>query len=97
VKIHQLSPTSFLEVSKFIWVLKTFGCNPSVDAFARFYELVIILRSSRAMTGNFITVSVRVALSTRDVRIPEKELPESRLLLVACLTSPMIGGLIGFI
>jgi hypothetical protein len=42
VKIHQLSPTSFLEVSKFIWILKTFGCNPSVDAFARFYELVII-------------------------------------------------------
>jgi hypothetical protein len=22
--------------------MKTFGCNPSVDAFARFYELVII-------------------------------------------------------
>jgi hypothetical protein len=42
VKIHQLSPTSFLEVSKFIWILKTFGCNPSIDAFARFYELVII-------------------------------------------------------
>jgi hypothetical protein len=42
VKIHQLSPTSFLEVSKFIWILKTFGCSPSVDAFTRFYELVII-------------------------------------------------------
>jgi hypothetical protein len=42
VKIHQLSPTSFLEVSKIIWIMKTFGCNPSVDAFARFYELVII-------------------------------------------------------
>jgi hypothetical protein len=42
VKIHPLSPTSFLEVSKFIWILKTIGCNPSVDAFARFYKLVII-------------------------------------------------------
>jgi hypothetical protein len=42
VKIHQLSPNSFLEVSKFIWIMKTFGCTPSVDAFARFYELVII-------------------------------------------------------
>jgi hypothetical protein len=42
VKIHQLSPTSFLEVSKFIWILKTFGCSPSIDAFTRFYELVII-------------------------------------------------------
>jgi hypothetical protein len=42
VKIHQLLPTSFLEVSKFIWILKTSDCNPSVDAFDRFYELVII-------------------------------------------------------
>jgi hypothetical protein len=42
VKIHQLSPTFFLKVLKFIWILKTFGCNPSVDTFARFYELVII-------------------------------------------------------
>jgi hypothetical protein len=42
VKIHQLSPTSFLEVLKFIWILKTFGCSPSIDAFTRFYELVII-------------------------------------------------------
>jgi hypothetical protein len=33
VKIHQLSPTSFLEVSKFIWIMKTF-CNPGADAFA---------------------------------------------------------------
>jgi hypothetical protein len=41
VKIHQLSPTSFLEVSKFIWIMKTFGRNLSVDAFARFFELVI--------------------------------------------------------
>jgi hypothetical protein len=27
VKIHQLSLNSFLEVSKFIWIMKTFGCN----------------------------------------------------------------------
>jgi hypothetical protein len=26
VKIHQLSPTSFLEISKFIWIMKTFSC-----------------------------------------------------------------------
>jgi hypothetical protein len=42
VKIHQLTPTSFLEVPKFIWILKTFGCSPSINAFTRFYELVII-------------------------------------------------------
>jgi hypothetical protein len=37
VKIHQLSPTSFLEVLKFIWIMKTFGRNLNVDAFARFF------------------------------------------------------------
>jgi hypothetical protein len=42
VKIHQLTPTSFLEVSKFIWILKTLGCSPIVEGFTRFYELVII-------------------------------------------------------
>jgi hypothetical protein len=42
VKIHQLSPTSFLEMSKFIWIMKTFGCNLSADASARFFELVIV-------------------------------------------------------
>jgi hypothetical protein len=52
VKIHQLSPTSFLEVSKFIWIMKTFSCNPSVDAFARFYELVIIPEVVKAATGS---------------------------------------------
>jgi hypothetical protein len=53
VKIHQLSPTSFLEVSKFIWILKTFGCNPSVNAFARFYELVIIPEVIKGNDGQF--------------------------------------------
>jgi hypothetical protein len=53
VKIHQLSPTSFLEVSKFIWIMKTFGCNPSVDAFARFYELVIISEVVKGSDGQF--------------------------------------------
>jgi hypothetical protein len=42
VKIHQLSPNSFLEISKFIWIMKTFGCNFGADAFARFFELVIM-------------------------------------------------------
>jgi hypothetical protein len=34
VKIHQLSPNSFLEVSKFVWIMKTFGCNFGADVFA---------------------------------------------------------------
>jgi hypothetical protein len=42
VKIHQLSPSSFLELSKLFWVMKTFGCNFSADVFARLFELVIV-------------------------------------------------------
>jgi hypothetical protein len=42
VKIHQLSPSSFLEVSKFFWIMKTFGCHFSADIFARLFELVIV-------------------------------------------------------
>jgi hypothetical protein len=42
VRIHQLSPRSFLELSKFFWVMKTFECNFSTDVFARLFELVIM-------------------------------------------------------
>jgi hypothetical protein len=42
VKIHQLSPNSFLVVSNFFWIMKTFGCNFSADVFARLFELVIM-------------------------------------------------------
>jgi hypothetical protein len=41
VKIHQLLPNSFLELSMFFWIMKTFLCNFSVDVFARLFELVI--------------------------------------------------------
>jgi hypothetical protein len=53
VKIHQPSPTSFLEVSKFIWIMKTFGHNLSVDAFARFFELVIVPDVIKVNDGQF--------------------------------------------
>jgi hypothetical protein len=53
VKIHQLTPTSFLEVSKFIWILKTFGCSPTIDAFTRFFELVIIPEVVKGEDGQF--------------------------------------------
>jgi hypothetical protein len=42
VKIQQLSPNSFLEVSKFIWIMKTFSCNFGADVFAQLFELVIV-------------------------------------------------------
>jgi hypothetical protein len=41
VKIHHLSPSSFLELSKFLWVMKTFKCNFGADVFTRLFELVI--------------------------------------------------------
>jgi hypothetical protein len=53
VKIHKLTPTSFLEVSKFIWILKTFGYNPIVDGFTRFYELVITPEVIKGDDGQF--------------------------------------------
>jgi hypothetical protein len=53
VKIHQLSPTSFLEVSKFIWIMKTFGRNLNVDAFARFFELVIVADVIKVDDGQY--------------------------------------------
>jgi hypothetical protein len=53
VKIHQLSPNSFLEVSKFIWIIKAFGCNFGVDVFARFFELVIVPDVIKIDNGQF--------------------------------------------
>jgi hypothetical protein len=41
VEIHQLSPNSFLELSKFFWIMRTFRCNFFADVFARLFELVI--------------------------------------------------------
>jgi hypothetical protein len=41
VKIHQLSPNSFLKLSKFFWIMKTFKCTFGADIFARLFELVI--------------------------------------------------------
>jgi hypothetical protein len=53
VKIHQLSPNSFLEVSKFIWIMKTFGCNFGANAFAQFFELVIMPDVIKVDNGQF--------------------------------------------
>jgi hypothetical protein len=53
VKIHQLSPNSFLEVSKFIWIMRTFGCNFGADVFARFFELVIVPDVIKVDDGQF--------------------------------------------
>jgi hypothetical protein len=41
VKMHQLTPNFYLEISKFFWIMKTFGCSFGADIFARLFELVI--------------------------------------------------------
>jgi hypothetical protein len=53
VKIHQLSLNSFLEVSKFIWIMKTFGCNFGADVLARLFELVIVPDVIKVDDGQF--------------------------------------------
>jgi len=39
VKIYQLTPNAFVQLSKFFWAIKTFGGPVSIDAFCRLYEL----------------------------------------------------------
>jgi hypothetical protein len=53
VKIHQLSLNSFLEVSKFLWIMKTFGCNFSADGFAHLFALVIVLDVIKLNHGQY--------------------------------------------
>jgi hypothetical protein len=53
VKIHQLSLNSFLEVSKFIWIMRTFGCNFGANVFTRFFELVIVPDVIKVDDGQF--------------------------------------------
>jgi hypothetical protein len=71
VKIHQLSPTSFLEMSKFIWIMKTFGCNLSVDTFARFFELVIVPDVIKDDGGQLYEAHHACCTSTPDDKTPE--------------------------
>jgi hypothetical protein len=87
VKIHQLSPTSFLEVSKFIWILKTFGCNPSVDAFARFYELVIIPEVVKGEDGQFY--HSQHACCTFNTRRQNTRQGITRILIAPCCKSSL--------
>jgi hypothetical protein len=97
VKIHQISPTSFLEVSKFIWIMKTFGCNLSVDAFARFYELVIVPDVIKVNNGQFYEAQHACCTFNTRRQNTQKGLHEFRLLPAARPISPTTGIRIGFI
>jgi hypothetical protein len=63
--------------------MKTFRRNLSVNAFARFFELVIVPDVIKSTMGNFTKLSMHAALSTPDDRTPEKGLREFRSLPAA--------------
>jgi hypothetical protein len=86
VKIHHLSPTSFLEISKFIWIMKTFGCNSAPTLSPGFLSWSLCPTLSKSTTGNFTKLSMRVVLSTSKDKTPEKGLREFRSLPAARLT-----------
>jgi hypothetical protein len=87
VKIHQLSPNLFLEVSKFLWIMKTFGCNFSVDVFGRLFELVIMSDVIKLNDGQYYEAHSPAALSTPAGWIQKKDSRESRLHLATRATS----------
>jgi hypothetical protein len=39
VQIHQLTPNAFAQFSKYFWAMMSFSGKPSVDGFAKRYEL----------------------------------------------------------
>jgi hypothetical protein len=53
VKIHQLTHNSFLELSNFFWVMKTFQCSANSDFFARLFKLIIQRDIIKLDDGNF--------------------------------------------
>lgn len=38
-QLHHRTPNSLINISKFIWVFRTFGAELDVDCFAKYYEL----------------------------------------------------------
>ena len=38
-KLHYLTPNAIVQMSKFIWAVRTFSGKVSMDAFCRLYEL----------------------------------------------------------
>jgi hypothetical protein len=39
VQLHQLTPNAIVQLSKYIWVVTSFRGIPSVDSFAKRYDL----------------------------------------------------------
>jgi hypothetical protein len=95
VKIHQLSPNS-LEVSKFLWIMKTFGCNFSTDVFVRFFELVIMPDVIKLSDGQYYEAHYTCCTFNTRRQNTRKGLREFRSRIAARPTSQKIGALTGF-
>jgi hypothetical protein len=77
--------------------MKTFGCNLSVDAFARFYELVIVPDVIKVNDGQFYEAQHACCTFNTQRQNTRKGIHEFRLLPAARLISPTTGIRIGFI
>jgi hypothetical protein len=48
VQIHQLTPNAIIQLSKYIWVVTSFGGIPSAEGFIKRYDLHYQLRKMEA-------------------------------------------------
>jgi hypothetical protein len=82
VKIHQLTPNSFLEISKFFWIMKTFGCKFGADIFTRLFELVIEKDVIKLDDGKYY--DVQYACCTFNTRRQNSQKGLNRIQLAPC-------------
>jgi hypothetical protein len=64
MKMHQLTPNSFLELSKFFWIMKTSKCTTGADIFARLFELVTEKDVLKLDDGKYYEAHLHVVPST---------------------------------
>jgi hypothetical protein len=96
VKIHQLAPNSFLEPSKFFWIMKTFKCMFGAYIFARLFELVIEKDILKLDDGQYYEAHYACCTFNTRRRNSRKGLTEFSSLPIAKPISPKIGIHIGF-
>jgi hypothetical protein len=95
LKIHQLSPNSFLELSKFFSIMKTFRCNFIADVFARLFELVIEPRVNKLSGGQYYESHYSCCTFNTPRQNTRRGLHRFRLRPAARQTSPKVGTFIG--
>ncbi|KAF8651415.1 hypothetical protein HU200_063406 [Digitaria exilis] len=81
VKLHQLTPNSFVQLSKFFWGVKTFGGEIDLDTFGRFNELhlqkrSIFLEEGRDVVEEFLAAEIwPLGNNWKPFRIEERQIP----------------------